>query len=230
MSRTARLFELVQILRRHRHPVSGQKLAADLEISLRTLYRDIATLQAQGALITGEPGIGYVLRPGFMLPPLMFSPEEIEALVLGLRWIKRRTDKKLGEAATNSLAKIAAVLPQDLRKQLEFSSLFIGPAKMATAIDDEQEALIRQAIRSEHKLEITYSDANNAESRRIIWPFALGFFDEAHVIAAWCESRKDFRHFRTDRISKVLVLNTPYPERRPILLKKWREIYNIPEY
>lgn len=229
MSRTQRLFDLLQILRRHRYPVSGKHLAEELDISLRTLYRDIATLQAQGALIEGEPGIGYVLRPGFILPPLMFSEEEIEALVLGSRWVARRTDKKLGFAATNVLAKIAAVLPEDLRRQLEFSGLLIGPAKTFIEHDDEKESLIRHAIRKEYKLQITYTDAKDERSERIIWPLALGFFEERHVIVAWCELRSDFRHFRTDRITILIQLETHYPKRRQTLLKKWREAHNIPE-
>ena len=229
MSRTERLFDLIQLLRRHRFPISGATLAQELGVSLRTVYRDIATLQAQGAEIEGEPGIGYVLCPGFMLPPLMFSEEEIEALVLGSRWVARRTDKKLKLAATNVLAKIAAVLPEDLRYQLEFSGLFIGPVKTAVEKDDDKEALVRHAIRKEHKLQITYVDVKGDESERIIWPLALGFFEEVHVIAAWCELRSDFRHFRTDRIAKLVTLETRYPKRRQILLKKWREIHNIPE-
>lgn len=229
MSRTQRLFELIQILRRHRYPVTGQQLADELGVSLRTLYRDIATLQAQGASIEGEPGLGYVLRPGFMLPPLMFSEEEIEALVLGSRWVARRTDKKLRLAATNVLAKISAVLPEDLRHQLEFSGLLIGPVKTAVENDDEKEALIRHAIRREYKLQMTYVDVKGDESERFIWPLALGFFEEVHVVVAWCELRLDFRHFRTDRIAKLTPCETRYPQRRQTLLKKWREIHNIPE-
>ena len=229
MSRTQRLFDLIQIMRRHRYPVSGKQLADELSISLRTLYRDIATLQAQGASIEGEPGVGYVLQPGFMLPPLMFSEEEIEALVLGSRWVARRADKKLSLAATNVLAKIAAVLPTDLRQQLQFSGLLIGPARTAIANNDDAEALIRQAIRKEHKLQITYLDVKKDESQRTIWPLALGFFEEVHVIIAWCELRADFRHFRTDRIIQLLSLKTRYPKQRQILLKQWREIHNIPE-
>ncbi len=229
MSRTQRLFDLIQILRRHRYPVTGKQLADELDVSLRTLYRDIVTLQAQGALIEGEPGLGYVLRPGFMLPPLMFSEEEIEALVLGSRWVARRTDKKLRLAATNVLAKISAVLPEDLRHQLEFSGLLIGPVKTAIENDDEKEALIRHAIRREYKLQMTYIDVKGDESERLIWPLALGFFEEVHVIVAWCELRFDFRHFRTDRIAKLTPCETRYPKRRQTLLKKWREIHNIPE-
>ncbi|MFJ1269576.1 helix-turn-helix transcriptional regulator [Legionella lytica] len=229
MSRTQRLFDLIQILRRYRYPVSGQQLADELEVSLRTIYRDIVTLQAQGASIEGEPGVGYVLRPGFMLPPLMFSEEEIEALVLGSRWVARRADKKLRLAATNVLAKISAVLPEDLRHQLEFSGLLIGSAKTAIAHDDDHEALIRHAIRREYKLEMTYVDIKGDESQRVLWPLALGFFEEVHVIIAWCELRSDFRHFRTDRIVTLVPLETRYPKRRHTLLKKWREDNNIPE-
>src|SRR6188768_1984826 len=149
MSRAERLLGLMQVLRRHRRPVSGATLARELRISIRTLYRDIASLQSQGAHIDGEPGMGYVLRPGFMLPPLMFSEEEIEALVLGSRWVARRTDKKLRAAASNVLAKISAVLPENLRYQLEFSGLLIGPVNTAIEQDDEQEALVRLAIRKE---------------------------------------------------------------------------------
>lgn len=229
MSRAQRLLDLIQILRRHRYPVTGKQLADELDVSLRTLYRDIATLQTQGASIEGEPGIGYVLRPGFMLPPLMFSEEEIEALVLGSRWVARRTDKKLRLAATNVLAKIAAVLPENLRYQLEFSGLLIGPVKIAIENDDEKEALIRHAIRREHKLQMTYVDAKGNASQRLIWPLALGFFEEIHVVVAWCELRLDFRHFRTDRITNLTQLETCLPQRRQILLKKWREAHNIPE-
>lgn len=229
MSKTRRLFDLIQILRRHRYPVSGKQLAEELNVSLRTVYRDIAALQEQGASIEGEPGLGYLLRPGFMLPPLMFSEEEIEALVLGSRWVARRTDKKLRHAATNVLAKISAVLPEDLRQQLEFSGLLIGPVKTVIEHDDEKEALIRHAIRKEYKLQMTYVDEKGEESQRIIWPLALGFFEEIHVIVAWCELRSDFRHFRTDRIIQLTQQTTRYPKRRHILLKKWREINNIPE-
>lgn len=228
MSRTQRLLDLIQILRRHRYPISGQQLADELAVSLRTIYRDIGTLQSQGALIEGEPGLGYVLRPGFMLPPLMFSVEEIEALVLGSRWVAQRGDSNLQRAATNLLSKIAAVLPADLRQHLDRSGLLIGPSNTSLATDGD-EAMIRRAIRLEHKLEMTYKDAQGQQSQRIIWPLALGFFETMHIIVAWCELRADLRHFRTDRIIKLTSLDIRYPQRRSILLKQWRQIHNIPE-
>src|SRR5438128_2305023 len=129
MSRSQRLLDLIQVLRRHRRPVSGAVLAEDVGVSLRTLYRDIETLKAQGAHIDGEAGIGYVLRPGFMLPPLMFIEEEIEALVLGSRWVHQRADQVLADAAANVLAKIGAVLPKDLRETLDDSGLHVAPGE-----------------------------------------------------------------------------------------------------
>ena len=223
MSRAARLLDLIQILRRHRQPVSGKALADELGVSLRTLYRDIASLQAQGADIEGEPGLGYMLRPGFMLPPLMFSEEEIEALVLGSRWVGSRGDDRLGAAARNALAKIAAVLPADLREDLDASTLLVGPSD-AIARDTIDLGLIRKAIRAERKLSLLYSDAQGIASERIIWPFALGFFDRVRVVVAWCELRQDFRHFRADRIASLTTLDNRYPRRRQVLLKEWRTV------
>jgi predicted DNA-binding transcriptional regulator YafY len=228
MSRAQRLLDLIQLLRGYRRPVSGAVLAEALAISLRTLYRDIDTLNAQGAQIDGEAGLGYVLRPGFMLPPLMFSEEEIEAIVLGSRWVADRADAALSAAAGNALAKIAAVLPQDLKTSLDTSSLLIGPGNTIAAGDTEL-PVIRQAIRSERKLRIRYLDGKGSDSRRTIWPFALGFFDRVRVVVAWCEMREDFRHFRTDRIGKVQVTDKRYPRRRQALLKDWREREGIPE-
>jgi len=227
MSRTERLLDLLQTLRRHRLPVSGHRLAAQMGVSLRTLYRDIATLQCQGAEIEGEPGVGYVLRPGFMLPPLMFSTEEIEALVLGTRWVARRSDERLGLAARNALAKIGAVLPQELRDELDAIPLLVAPSANAV-IDRVDVALIRQAIRSERKLEIQYRDDKGSDSARVIWPFALGFFDSVRLVMAWCELRQDFRHFRTDRIAAVSA-GDRYPRRRHALLKEWRAIHHEPK-
>lgn len=158
----------------------------------------------------------------------MFSEEEIEALVLGTRWVARRTDDKLKKAATNALAKISAVLPANLRYQLESSGLLIGPAKIVPAKDD-YEALIRHAIRKEYKMQMSYVDLKEEESQRIIWPLALGFFEETRIIVAWCELRQDFRHFRTDRITHLSLLDTHFNKRRQVLLKQWRELHNIPE-
>jgi predicted DNA-binding transcriptional regulator YafY len=226
VSRAQRLLSLIQSLRSRRFPVTGATLAAELEISLRTLYRDIETLQSQGADIVGEPGLGYVLRAGFMLPPLMFSDEEIEALVLGSRWVAMQGDIKLSAAARSALVKIGAVLPAGLRDTLDATALLVGPSDPIIS-DSEALALIRQAIRAEHKLEISYRDLSDVQSQRTIWPFALGFFDRVRVVAAWCEGRQAFRHFRTDRIIAITPTVLRYPRRRQALLKEWREIEGI---
>lgn len=226
MSRAERLLQLMQALRRQRQPVSGATLAAELRISLRTLYRDIASLQAQGARIDAEPGLGYLLRPGFLLPPLMFSADEIDALVLGSRMVAAQADRRLGEAARNLLAKVAAVLPPELRHELDANALLVGPGAEAPAGDREL-AQIRAAIRAERKLDIVYRDADGRGSARTIWPFAVGFFERARVVAAWCELRGGFRHFRTDRIAELGVTEQRYPRRRQALLKEWRAIEGV---
>jgi predicted DNA-binding transcriptional regulator YafY len=227
VSRAERLLDLIQTLRRRRYPISGAALADELGISLRTVYRDIETLRAQGARIDGEPGLGYILRPGFLLPPLMFSEDEIEALVLGSRWVAERGDAPLGLAARNAVAKIAAVLPADLRDKLDASALLVGPGEPIAAGEVEL-GVIRQAIRSERKLTITYLDLKGVETTRVIWPCALSFFDRVRVVIAWCESRRAFRHFRTDRIAALTLSETRYPKRRQVLLKEWREAEGIP--
>ena len=218
----------MQVLRCRRHPVSGASLASELGVSLRTLYRDIDSLRAQGALIDGEAGIGYVLRPGFVLPPLMFSDEEIEALALGSRWVADRTDARLGAAARNAIAKIAAVLPSNLRLDLDTSALLVGPREPMVAADQEHLATIRLAIRSERKLDIRNRDLKEKESSRTIWPFALGFFDRVRVMVAWCELRQEIRHFRTDRVVALTISEVRYPRRRQALLQQWKQIEGIP--
>jgi predicted DNA-binding transcriptional regulator YafY len=228
MSRSQRLLDLIQLLRRHRRPVAGAALAGELGVSLRTVYRDIETLKSQGAHIDGEAGLGYLLRPGFMLPPLMFTEDEIEALVLGSRWVSERADGPLGAAARNALAKIGAVLPEDLKDGLDASSLLIGPCA-AIAAGDTELASIRAAIRAERKLRITYADDKGRTSRRTIWPFALGFFDRVRIVVAWCELREGYRHFRTDRIMALNAFEKRYPRRRLALLKEWRSIEGVPE-
>jgi predicted DNA-binding transcriptional regulator YafY len=159
-----------------------------------------------------------VLKPGFWLPPLMLSQEEIEALVLGARWVGARTDEQLALAARDAIAKISAVLPPGLREDVESSTLIV-PGKAAAALDL---APIRAAIRAERKLALDYRDAQGAVTERTVWPFGIGYFDEARVVMAWCELRQGFRHFRADRIASCRTLDARYPASRRRLLKEWR--------
>ncbi|SMC43475.1 YafY family protein [Rhizobium sp. RU36D] len=228
MSRSERLLSLLQILRRYRQPVSGATLAAELGISLRTLYRDIASLQAQGADIEGEAGIGFVLRPGYMLPPLMFTRDEIEALMLGFRFVTQRTDEALSAAAGEALAKINSVLPEDLRRDMADIGLLVGPGP-ALPVHRVDLALLRQALRAERPLDIDYRDQNGTVSQRTIWPCALGYFDGVRVLIAWCTLRQGFRHFRTDRLEKAMLGEGRYPMRRAALLKEWRRVSAVPD-
>ncbi|GGY05977.1 helix-turn-helix transcriptional regulator [Paludibacterium paludis] len=211
----------MQILRRHRFPVSGNALTSELGISLRTLYRDIASLQAQGADIRGEPGVGYVLRPGYLLPPLMFTPAELEALTLGFRWVAKWADPSLTGAAADALAKISAVLPEPLRHELDSVTLLVGP-RGATDTEVVEPGVLREAIRTERKIRIAYRDAHGGDSERIVWPFALGYFQTSRILVAWCELRNDFRHFLTGRLRSMTVLDERYPRARMALVREWR--------
>lgn len=227
MSRAARLLDLLQSLRNRRQPVTGPELARELGVSIRTLYRDIATLQAQGADIQGEPGLGYVLRPGFTLPPLMFSADEIEAIVLGSRWVATRADdSRLSDSARQAMSKILAVLPADLRERAEATNLLVARIGLEPAQVDAGQ--IRLAIRNERKLGIRYGNTDGEATERVIWPFMIGFFEKVRVVTAWCEMRSDFRSFRVDRITRLTVLDERYPRRRAVMLKEWREREGIP--
>jgi predicted DNA-binding transcriptional regulator YafY len=217
------LFDLIQALRRHRRAVSAVTLAEELGVSRRTIYRDIETLVALGAPVAGEAGVGYLLRPGFMLPPLMFSEDELDALVLGALWVKQHADPGLVLAAQNALAKISAVLPLPLTSSLDTPASLSAPAPAAVA-EAFDPAMLRRAFRTEHKLRLAYVDDAGGSSERIVWPITLVYFDTVRILVAWCEAREAFRHFRTDRISTVTEMPARYPKRRHALLKAWREV------
>lgn len=218
MSRTERLFDLIEALRRHRQPIAAATLAQELGVSLRTIYRDIQTLVSLGAPIDGEAGVGYLLRPGFFLPPMNFAQDEIEALVLGARWVQRQDDRALSLAASNALAKIAAAAPRDLRDAIGEIGLWVSPSNAHPTAPSTMQR-IRDAMRDERKLRIRYGSGEGQQSERTIWPLTLAFFDHARVVGAWCELRGDFRHFRLDRIAELEVLPEPMPQRRSALLK-----------
>jgi predicted DNA-binding transcriptional regulator YafY len=228
MSRTERLLDLIQTLRRHRRPVSGAQLAGELAVSLRTIYRDVQTLIAKGAPIDGEAGIGYVLRPGFTLPPLMFSKDEIEALILGSGMVARAADPELAKAARNALAKIAAVLPAGRGDEASASGVLAG-AIASAPMDGVNLAPIRSAIRTEQKIWIAYDDETGVRTERQIWPILLTFCAHVRLLTAWCELRQSYRHFRTDRIAGFAEVGERYPRRRQALIKEWREIEGLPE-
>jgi predicted DNA-binding transcriptional regulator YafY len=194
-----RLFEIVQMLRLARGPVTAAVMAEALEVAPRTVYRDIAALQAMRVPIEGGRGIGYILRPGFSLPPLMFSIEETEALVVALAMLDRTGDLALRDAARKAGRKIAVAMPEPLRRGFDTQALFAwGTA--ASAPEGISLGLVRESIREERKLEITYRDAEGRASIRRVRPIALVYYSSTANIVAWCELREDFRTFRTDRL------------------------------
>jgi predicted DNA-binding transcriptional regulator YafY len=229
MSRTGRLFQLMDALRGHRRPVTAGALAERLGVSERTIYRDIQTLAALGAPVEGSAGVGYVLRTGFFLPPLMFDADELEALVLGARWVRQQGDPALSAAADRLLAKVATATPRDLRDHMAETSLWVPAWPDAPPA----EAFIqptREAIRRQCKLRIAYRDERDAATERLVWPFALAFFEGKRIMAAWCELRDAIRHFRIDRIVHAEPTPERYPSPRHQLMRRWRKEYDIPDY
>ena len=198
MRKASRLFEIIQILRVAKRPVTAASIAERLEVTVRSIYRDIAALQAMRVPIDGERGIGYILRPGFDLPPLMFTIEETEAVVLGLALIERTGDKELTQAAKKVAGKIAVAVPPPLRQLVSARSLHAwGP--IAPQPQNIDFTLIRRAIRDEEKLDIDYRDELGRITRRIIRPLALIYYLDAAMIVGWCELREAIRNFRLDR-------------------------------
>lgn len=219
MRRADRLFDIIQILRTAKRPVTAATLAEKLEVTPRTIYRDVATLQARRVPIDGEAGVGYVLRRGFDLPPLMFTTEEVEAIVLGARMIPRLRDAKLQRAAESVLDKVTVVLPEQLRAELASPRFYVsgGSARPAKGIDL---GALRGAIRDNRKMRIAYVDERGKRTRRVIWPIAMAYYVDVTVIGAWCELRKDYRHFRVERVESSATLDERF-EADPDLLRGW---------
>ncbi len=228
VSRTTRLFKLMDALRGHRRPVTAARLAEDLSVSMRTVYRDIQTLIDLGAPVEGEAGLGYLLRAGFFLPPLMFGEDELEALVLGARWVRGQGDPVLAQAAESALAKIATASPKDLRDKIADTGLW-APRYPTPAQEPAGLRTIREALRREQKLAITYVDEKGVSTERVVWPVALAFLEGKRLLAAWCELRNGFRHFRSDRIAALSAMRERYPTPRAVLMKNWRRENNLSE-
>lgn len=221
MRRADRLFQIIQILRRSSRPVTAAALARELEVSPRTVYRDMADLIGQRVPIQGEAGLGYVLGEAFDMPPLMLTPDEIEAAVLGAQWVAGRGEPVLAAAARDLIAKITAVVPERLRLFVDDPSIATPPGLGGNA-DGIDVAQARTWIREGRKIRLDYRDAQGAPSQRIVWPVIVGFFEQARVLAAWCELRNEFRHFRTDRIAGAAFLEDRHGVRPAILRARWR--------
>ena len=220
MRRADRLFQIIQILRRSRHPVTAAALAGELEVSKRTIYRDMADLIGQRVPIEGEAGLGYLLEPGFDMPPLMLTPEQIEAVVLGAQLIARLSDPLLATAARDVVAKVASVVPEHLRR------FIVEPSVAAKPLDEPPTSnielpVVRSAIRAGLKLRLRYRVEGGDITNRTVWPVLLGYAETHSLLIAWCELRGSYRHFRTDRILKAEILNERYAARRGELRRRW---------
>ena len=219
MDKTGRLFAIIDGLRRRRRPVTAEVLAEEQGVSVRTLYRDIQALIALGAPIEGAAGVGYVLRPGFFLPPLMFTADELEALVLGARWVEGRQDGALSLAARTALAKIAAASPDELKQRIDEAGLWPVNSQWRES-DAPLLATVRDAMRAEKVLHIDYADERGKATARAIWPAALAYYEEKQIIAAWCLLRQDYRSFRIDRIAAARI-GEGFGRRRAVLMADW---------
>jgi len=203
--RAERLIRIVQALREAAPgAVTAHEMGHKFEVSERTIYRDIAHLIGSGAPIDGEAGVGYVLRPGFDLPPLTFSFEQLDALALGARLVKATGDKDLASAANEALAKIEHALPESHRERLRNVPLFA--AFLDETVRPDAFGPVRNAIANKRKLRVRYQSLADDTTQRVIRPLALTCFGRVWLLSAWCELRNDFRHFRTDRVERLTVL------------------------
>ncbi len=208
MRRADRLFDLVQRLR-GRRLATAEQLAGWLEVSVRTVYRDVADLQARGVPIEGEAGVGYRLRAGFSLPPLMFSPAEAQALVAAVRMAQPRMDAAMAGQAESAMAKILSVLPSDARAAAESLALFAPDVGVSEDVRRTLEA-VRLAVVQRRKLHIAYADEGGRASQRTVRPLGSFFWGSVWTLAAWCELREDFRSFRLDRIASLQALEAGF--------------------
>jgi predicted DNA-binding transcriptional regulator YafY len=220
MRRADRLFQIIQILRRSRGPVTAATLADELETSKRSVYRDLAALIGQRVPVRGEAGLGYVLDGGFDLPPLMLTSDEVEAAVLGAQWVAGHGDPALARAASDLIAKIAATVPEKLRPLILDAGARTPPGWKIPP-DGIDVAQARAWIRAGRKIALSYRDNDGCETSRTIWPVVVGYFDTVRMLIGWCELRQGFRSFRIDRIVSADFLEERYPARPAALRAKW---------
>jgi predicted DNA-binding transcriptional regulator YafY len=220
LRKAERLFEIVQLLRLAREPISAQHIASELGSSKRSVYRDIAALKAQDVPVRGEAGIGYVLEKGFDMPPLMLTSDELDAAVLGAHWVASRGEPDLAKAALNFLAKIEVVVPERLRGHVLEPATSIAP--VVPAFEAVNSSLLRNAIRTHRKITLVYEDSSGTHTERVVWPILLGYRDAGRILAAWCEFRSGFRYFRTDRMISADTQEQRIPENALALRARWR--------
>jgi len=211
MRRADRLFQIVNVLRRRRTATTATHLAERLGVSDRTVYRDIRDLILAGTPIDGEAGVGYRIRPGYDLPPLMFDRDEIQALVLGARMVRQFGDPALARASDAILGKVAAIVPKDLAPLVAETRLFV-PSTIGAGTSADALTLAREALLARRKLELSYAKADGAATKRTVRPLGIFFWGRTWTLAAWCELRQDFRNFRLDRIAASTMLDETFED------------------
>ena len=211
MRRADRLFQIVNVLRRRRTATTAAHLAERLGVSERTVYRDIRDLILAGTPIDGEAGVGYRIRPGYDLPPLMFDRDEIQALVLGARIVRQFGDPALARASDAILGKVAAIVPKDLAPLVAETRLFV-PSTIGAGTSADALTLAREALIARRKLELSYATADGAATKRTVRPLGIFFWGRTWTLAAWCELRQDFRNFRLDRIAASTMLDETFED------------------
>ena len=225
MRRADRLFDLIHLLRRARGAMTAAQLAETLEVTPRTVYRDIAALKSAGVPIDGAAGVGYIMRPGYDLPPLMFDREEVEAVAIGLQLLNRTGDQELQAAARRVAAKIANVLPQLRADELDDGRFVVSSFGAPTAAEM---GTLRTAVRDHRRLAIVYRDERERLTERTCLPLAVVYYIEVTVLAAWCELRDDFRHFRVDRIVACHETGDSFADLAPQLRQDWHARRGMP--
>jgi predicted DNA-binding transcriptional regulator YafY len=209
MRRADRLFQIIQILQRQRNVVTAAAIAEELEVSTRTIYRDIQDLMSNRVPIRGEAGTGYLLEDGYDVPPLMFDEEEIDAVMLGVQWVHANGDPDIRRAAHTILSKIQAVLPKD-RQELMHRARQVVPTPIDVQDITVSMPLVRRAIREQVKLQTRYCSLVGEYSNRIICPLLIVFFQNTQLLVAWCELRKGYRNFRMDCFEEIQMLEARF--------------------
>ncbi len=219
MRRSDRLFDIIQHLRSAERPVTAARPAEMLEVNVRTIYRDVATLQARRVPIEGAAGLGYVLRPGYDLPPLTLTADELEAVAVGTELLRRTGDTGLHDAAVRVLSKVVCAMPE---RRGTLSAFFVSDFGAAPPAFDL--GAVRAAIRERRKLRLTYRDEAGRTTDRTIRPVAIAYYIEVTLVAGWCERRRDFRHFRVDRIEALTVLEERFDDPAGMMAETWRRL------
>jgi predicted DNA-binding transcriptional regulator YafY len=211
MRRADRLFQIVNVVRRRRTATTATHLAERLGVSERTVYRDIRDLILAGTPIDGEAGVGYRIRPGYDLPPLMFDRDEIQALVLGARMVRQFGDPALARASDAILGKVAAIVPKELAPLVADTRLFV-PSTIGAQTSADALTFAREALIARRKLELSYAKADGAATKRTVRPLGIFFWGRTWTLAAWCELRQDFRNFRLDRVAASTMLDETFED------------------